>query len=95
MTQPTWKCQSNKSVMSAIRLCPANQLVYNAQDHPDHKRGRNDYGPKSGPVALLWSVWKIENGMAHCRASNAGTRVICDCYDKIVPVETLIPYERS
>lgn len=68
----------NKSTLSGIILSAKDKLVYNAED----KRGR------------IWSVWKIEDGLAHCQACGEGYRVLGCGYEQIVPVETLIPYRR-
>lgn len=58
-------------------LSQQNRINYNAVDSSNR----------------CWSVWKIENGIAHCQASSVcGWAIAIVSYEQKIPVEHLRPF---
>lgn len=75
-----------------IKVVAKDSFVYNAKDKKGFERGFNDFaggpGNPAGPVARIYSVYKIKNGLAHCQ-SCGGWGMISE---ETVKIDNLEPY---
>jgi hypothetical protein len=63
-----------------------NSGAYNAKDAQGYERG--SMGAGKPMVSRIYSVWKIENGIAYCRSTNGWGRIL----EETFPVDTLTSY---
>lgn len=71
---------------TAIVPVPYNNFAYNAADAKGFERG--DMGKGKPKVARIYSVHRIENGIAYCTSRDAFGVI----HHERFPVDTLKPY---
>lgn len=72
-----------------IQLSNKDEIHYNAIEKKEHASA---FMGKGRPMARhIYSVWKIENGVAFCQCVNADGATI----NERVPVDNLEPYRPS
>ena len=72
-----------------IKLVEQDSLIYNACDRTWHERG--DMGKGKLKVKRIYSVWKIENGIAFCQSCDVWGGV----HEEEISVNTLEAYEKG
>jgi hypothetical protein len=76
--------------MNAIELVPYNSFIYNAADKDTNPRGSAVINNKivKNKVCLIYSVYKIENGIAFCQSKDAHGMI----YKEQLPIKNLKPF---
>ncbi len=64
-------------------------IAYNYADAPGHERG--DMGKGKPKSARVYSVYRIEEGIALCQSRDAWGGL----YDERLPISTLEPYSKQ